>query len=332
MNKTVLFGAALLMFGALLWGLLGCSGDKSEDGNVNQAPSPIKIGILYTEPHPVLTTIADAFKAEVRSAAPTAVFIERHGSGSKAQYPATVRAVLAEGVDLLAPITTPMSLEALKQAEGRVPVVFLGVTDPVGAELVESLLHPERCSGVSDNPPMAGVVDLFLQFFPKGKKVGIPYDPRDQPGVATANRAAEDARSRGLEAVLRPVTSETELRAAVRGLASEVDAVVIGMDNLMMKNAGIISRTVAEQNLALFAADDKSVEMGALAGVGVDYADVGRLGGQIAIEVLMGKKPIGDIPVRSLSSGQIFFNTETAELLGLSIPPSVLEVGRAVNE
>lgn len=332
MQQTIRLGAASLLIGVLLLSLTGCSGDKSGEGGAGQKASPIKIGILYTEPHPVLTTIADAFKDEVRRTVPAAEFIERHGSGSKAQYPATVRAVLAEGVDLLAPITTPMSVEALKQAEGRVPVVFLGVTDPVGAELVESLEHPSRCSGVSDNPPMAGVIDLLMQFLPMEQSVGIPYDPRDQPGVATANRAAEYAQTKGLDVQLRPVTSETELRAAVRGLASEVDAVVIGMDNLMMKNAGIISRTVAEQNVALFAADDKSVEMGALAGVGVDYADVGKLGGQIAIEVLVENNPIGEIPVRMLNTGQIFFNKEAAEILGITIPSSVLEVGRAVNE
>lgn len=302
----------------------GCgNGEKKDKG----ADKTVRIGILYTEPHPVLTSISEAFKEEVHNNMPHAVFLERHGSGSKAQYPATVRSILAEGVDLLAPITTPMSLEALKQAEGQVPVVFLGVTDPVGAELVETLERPRRCTGVSDNPPMAGVVDLFMGVYPTGSKIGIPYDPRDQPGVTTATRTAEYARERGLQAVLRPVATETELRAAVRALAAEVDAVIIGMDNLMMKNAGIISRTIAEQNIALFAADDKSVEMGALAGVGVDYTDVGKYGGQIAVEVLSGRTQIGDIPVKMLATGQVYFNSETAELLGISLPESILETG-----
>jgi len=314
-----------LLLATILLGFVGC------EKNSQNEESLITIGILYTEPHPVLTTIAEAFKTEVLSQLPDVKFIEKHGNGSKSQYPATVRAILAEGVDLLAPITTPMSVETLKQAQGRVPVVFLGVTDPIGAELVESLINPVNCSGVSDNPPMFGVINLVKQFLPDAQSIGIPYDPKDQPGVTTAYKAAALAIDQGLEANLRPVTTESELRATVRALAANVDAVVIGMDNLMMKNAGIISRTIAEQNIPLFAADDKSVKMGAIAGVGVDYADVGRLGGKIALEILINNRPVGEIPVKTLSTGQVFYNIDAASTLNIGIPESAKENGRATT-
>lgn len=331
MNKPPLKFLALLCLLTLLLAIGACGKNESGKSQVENKPAAVKIGIVYTEPHPVLTTIAEAFKAEVLKHIPDATFIEKHASGSKAQYPSTVRAVLTEGVALIAPITTPMSIEALRQAEGSVPVVFLGVTDPVGAELVNSLETPGRCTGVSDNPPMAGVIALVKQFNPEAKSVGIPYDPKDQPGVTTANRAAEYATASGLEAKLRPVPTETELRAAVRGLASEVDAVVIGMDNLMMKNAGIISRTILDQHKPLFAADDKSVEMGAVAGVGVDYADVGRLGGEIAAMILVDHQAAGNIPVKSLETGQVFYNAQMADQLGLTIPDSIKNEGRAAT-
>lgn len=297
----------------------------------NGASKAVRIGILYTEPHPVLTTIIEAFKARVRESIPDAIFIERHGSGSKAEYPATVRAVIDQGVDLLAPITTPMSIETLSQAAGRVPVVFLGVTDPVGAELVNSLENPEKCSGVSDNPPMDGVVELVRLYLPQAKSIGVPYDPKDQPGVTTAKRTAAAGEAGGLRVVLLPVASESELRAAVRGLSAQVDALVIGMDNLMMKNAGIVSRTAMEQGKPVFAADDKSVEMGAAAGVGVDYADVGRLGGDIAVKVLKEHQPVGRIPVEMLKTGQVFFNEQTANSLNLQIPKDTQERGKRAN-
>ena len=310
----------------------GCGGDNATDHESSVGADSFKIGIVYTEPHPVLTTIAEAFKEEVKAKIANVEFVEKHGSGSKAQYPATVRSVLSDNVNLIAPITTPMSIETLKQAEGIVPVVFLGVTDPVGSKLVQSLEKPIRCSGVSDNPPMASVINLVGQFYPGAKSIGIPYDPKDQPGVVTANRAAELAKEQGLQPYLRPVATESELRSAVRGLASSVDAVIIGMDNLMMKNAGIISRTLLDQGKPLFAADDKSVDMGAVAGVGVDYTDVGRLGGKIAVMVLLDKTPIGEIPVQMLSTGEVYFNTDAAEKLGVTIPDEVMKTGRSTTK
>ena len=312
---------------------LAISCSKGGSTNISGSPSkPLKIGILYTEPHPVLNTIIEAFKAGVKESIPNVEFIERHGNGSKTQYPATVRAVIAEGVDLLAPITTPISVETLTQANGKIPVVFLGVTDPVGSGIVNSLENPAKCSGVSDNPPMDGVVDLARLFMPGAKSLGIPYDPKDQPGVTTAHRAADAAKTRGFQVELRPVTSEGELRAAVRGLSAQVDALVIGMDNLMMKNAGIISQTAMDQRKPLFAADDKSVEMGAVAGVGVDYSDVGRFGADIAVKVLRDKQPVGSIAVQMLKTGQRFANQKAVRTLGLTIPQELQAQAKVIGQ
>jgi putative ABC transport system substrate-binding protein len=322
--------AALVIF-CLVLSQGGCSKTATTNPG-GDVPKHVKIGILYTEPHPVLTTIIDAFKSRVKESIPDAEFIERHGSGSKTQYPATVRGVIADSVDLLAPVTTPMSVESLAQANGNIPVVFLGVTDPAGAGLVNSLEAPEKCSGVSDNPPMDGVIDLVRSLMPEAKTLGIPYDPTDQPGVTTAHRAADAAKLLGFDVELRPVTSEGELRAAIRGLSAKVDAIVIGMDNLMMKNAGIISQTAMEQHKPLFAADDKSVEMGAVAGVGVDYSDVGRLGADIAVKVLKDHQRVGNIPIQALKTGQTFINEKTAKSLNLTIPPEVKARGKVVAQ
>lgn len=307
--------------------LAACQSKVSRE-EVQPAPGP-RIAIVFTEPHPVLSSIIEAFKESVKSSIPDAVFTERHGSGSKAQYPAVVRAALAEKPALIVSVTTPISIEALKQARGKTPVLFLGVTDPVGAQIVKSLSHPELSSGVSDNPPMDGVIDLLQKFLPMARSIGIPYDPKDQPAVATAERTSEIAQRRGMQVELLPVTSEAEIRASVRALAGRRDAIVIGMDNLFMKNAGITARTAMEASKPVFAADDKSVEMGALGGVGVNYADVGRLGGEMAVRVLRGKVKIGEIPVTALTTGDVFYNNETAKSLNLEIPQEIAQRGRS---
>lgn len=308
----------------------GCS--KNKTASASASSRPLKIGIVYTEPHPVITTIIDAFKARVKQFIPDAQFIERHGSGNKTQYPATVRGIIAEDVDVLVPITTPISLEVMAQVNNRIPVIFLAVTDPVSAGLVNSLEKPEKCSGVSDNPPMDGVIDLAQALMPEAKSIGIPYDPKDQPGVVTAHRAEAAAKARGFQVQLRPVTSESELRAAIRGLSAQVDALVIGMDNLMIKNAGIISETALDQHRPLFAADDKSVEMGALAGVGVDYTDVGRLGADIVLKVIRDKQSAGSIPIQTLQTGQRVINKKTADSLNLVLPPEVQSQAKVVGQ
>lgn len=309
----------LLLILTVTHGCSGCASDEQQTAPVDQAAN-LRIVILYPEPHPVLNEIIDAFETRARGLIAGVEIEKRHASGQASQYPALVRAALQENFAVLAPITTPMSIEVMRQAPPDVRIVFLGVTDPVGAGLVDSLEAPGRSSGVSDNPPMHALVELVAATVPSVKSIGIPYDPSDLPGVLTAKLAERACIERGLIARLRPVTSESEIRSAVRGLAQETDALLIGMDNLMMKNAGLIASTIAPFDRALFAADDKSVEMGAVAGVGVDYRDVGSFGAEIAAEVLLGGRDVGLIPVRQLTTGRAHFNKQTAEVLGVKIP------------
>jgi putative tryptophan/tyrosine transport system substrate-binding protein len=320
-SSTPLVLSAILLVAVVLFAA-ACEWANGRQANT---PAPIKIGIVYTQPHPITNAIIAAFKTHVMATFPDAQFIEKHGYGDKTLYPGVVREVISQNVDILVPVTTPLSIEALQQASGRIPVVFLAVTDPLSAGLVESFEHPVKSSGVSDNPPMASVIDLIRAFMPEAKTLGIPYDSTDPPGVLSAERAELAAKARGFEVQRWPVISESELRAAIRGLSAKVDVLVIGMDNLMVKNAGIISETAMDQRKPLFAADDKSVAMGAVAGVGVDYANVGRLGANTVIKVLKDKQSPGSIAVETLQTGGLFVNSKSLAFLNLKIPTEFKE-------
>src|SRR5215212_2986429 len=98
MKKNSIKLAALAI--SVILTLAGCNSCAPNHATTTK---PYKVGIVLTEPHPVLNTIVEAYKARLKESIPDVVFIERNASGSKAQIPATVRSVLAEGVDLLVP-------------------------------------------------------------------------------------------------------------------------------------------------------------------------------------------------------------------------------------
>jgi putative tryptophan/tyrosine transport system substrate-binding protein len=87
-----------------------------------------------------------------------------------------------------------------------------------------------------------------------------------------------------------------------------------------------------EQRRPLFAADDKSVEMGAVAGLGVAYEDVGRLGAEIVVKVARGEQSVGSIPVQTLKTGQPFVNAKAAGALNLTIPPEIRSRAKMVGQ
>ena len=289
-----------------------------------------RIGIVYTAPHPVINEIIDGFKEVVLSSFPNAIFVERHASGNPAEYSSTVLAVLGQELTLLAPITTPISKIAVEQARGRTPIVFMGVTDPMGARIVDSLDHPNKSTGSSDVCPFQALLKLTREVLPKAKTLGLPYNPTDQPAVFGLEQFKKLSPPFGFSVVERQVTSRDEVATEVRGLASRVDAILIGSDNLMMENPDLVASAAQLEGRATFGCDATSVEKGAVAGVSVQYRDVGRAAGELAVKVLKGTEP-GTLPVAVLDSGGVIVNKKAACLARVSLGTDLLQRAKVLE-
>ncbi|MBI3677533.1 MAG: ABC transporter substrate-binding protein [Proteobacteria bacterium] len=308
------FAAFCLSMAALL-----VAGTSSALGAGNKDP---RIGIVYTSPHPVINDIIVGFKAVVLRSYPKAIFMERHANGREEEYGTAVSATIASQPDLIAPITTPIARLTLDQARGRIPVIFMGITDPVGAGLARSLEHPVVATGSSDLCPFSGLLNVVRQTLPHAKRLGLPYNPTDQPAVFSRSQLLALAPKYGFTIVDEQVTSASELSTQVRGLATRVDAVVIGADNLMMENPAAVASAAADVGKPTFACDEPSVKAGAVAGIGVSYRQVGELAGDLAVKVLKGKVA-GELPVAVLRSGIVSINRQAACKVRLNIPAAV---------
>jgi len=313
----------LLQLSLVAVGILIMTGALARhDSALGAAKQNPKIGIVYTSPHPVINDIIVGFKAQVLRAYPKATFFERHANGQQSEYGTAVAATIGGQPDLIAPIATPIAKLAVDQARGRIPIVFLGITDPVGAGIARSLDHPELATGSSDLCPFAGLLSVVRETLPGAKILGLPYNPSDQPAVFSRAQLKLLAPKYGFAIVDEQVTSASELSTQVRGLAGRVDAVVIGADNLMMENPAAVASAAAEAGRPAFACDEPSVKAGAVAGIGINYRQVGEIGGDLAVQVLGGKFP-GGLPVAVLRTGTISVNREAACRVHLTVPAAV---------
>lgn len=277
-----------------------------------------RIAIVYTAPHPVINEIIAGFKEVVTARFPKAEFRERHANGRPEEYSAAVLASLSAQPTLLAPITTPIAKIAVEESRGRIPVVFMGVTDPVGAGVARSLTRPGLATGSSDLCPFEALLSITHDLLPHARVLGLPYNPSDEPAVFGRKRLMELASKHGFSIVDRQVTSRDELPADVRGLAQRADAIIIAADNLMMENPDVVVASAESARKPVFACDATSVEKGAVAGVSVNYRDVGKAAGNLAVRVLQGEAP-DTLPVAVLSSGGIVVNKRAACTSGVAL-------------
>jgi putative tryptophan/tyrosine transport system substrate-binding protein len=289
-----------------------------------------RIGLVYIGPHELINQIVAGFReglSEHMAGRPFEI-IERHANGDKTQISPTLNGAISSHLDVLATITTPVSQQALKAAPQGLPIVFVGVTDPVGAGLVKSLDRPELSTGVSDVAPLQKILETIKQISPSVKRIGFPYSPEEQPAVYSRRQVEAAAPALGFIIDARPVTSKDELPTLIRNLVRTNDAILVGADNGMFEAAPTIAKTALDGRKPFYSADSSSVKAGAVAAVTVDYKQIGRAGAEVIARVLRGEKA-GTIPVKMMAEGVLEVNQTSLTKLGITLPTALLSQVKA---
>lgn len=208
---------------------------------------------------------------------------------------------------VIVPITTPSAIAVAKATE-NIPIVFAGVTDPVGVGLVKSLKNGSgNITGTSDRWPFREQLTFFKELMPGLKVLGMLYKPGDDVSKLAVTAMADGAPSVGIKLQIRPVSLPADLYPVSVQMLSEVDAVFVGLDSLVAENLEVLLKAAAEAGKPVFAGDSGSVKRGAVAAVSVSMKEVGKIAGGMAADVLDGKAP-GQIPVWSVTSGEKLVN------------------------
>lgn len=226
----------------------------------------------------------------------------------------------ADNVDLMVGVATPVAMAMQSATEdGKTPVVFAAVSDPVGAGLVASLEEPgSNVTGSSDNLDTNSVMNLIFAQNPDAKKIGLLYDVGQDSSTAAIEHAKAYLDDKGVEYVERTATTAEEVALAAQALVSDgVDAVFTPTDNTIMKAELAIYETFADAGIPHYTGADSFALNGAFLGYGVDYANLGRETADMIASILTEGKDPATTPVITFDNGTATVNTEICEKLGL---------------
>ncbi|HVR08880.1 MAG TPA: ABC transporter substrate-binding protein [Thermoanaerobaculia bacterium] len=219
---------------------------------------------------------------------------------------------------VIVPISTPSALSAAK-ATSTIPIVFSGVTDPVGVGLVTNLEKPgANITGVSDRWPFEAQVLAFQRLFPNSHRIGMLYTRGDD--VSKIGVLAMRALSSRLHftLLLSPVSAAADVYPSAVALLRDVDTIYTGIDHLLLENLDGLVKASREAHKPLFGGESGSVEKGAVLALSINMTDFGDLTADLTAKVLRGAKP-GDLPVRIVSKGDLLINKSAAQLFGLDV-------------
>ena len=287
---------------------------NKDSGNKNSGTNETyKIGITQIATHPSLDLVKQGFKKAFEEAGIKANFDEKNAEGTIANATLIANGYKTDKKDLVLGIGTP-SAQALVNTITDIPVLFSAVTDPESAKLLN-----KNVTGTSDRLDNVGEqLDLLLKLKPEVKKIAVLYNPSEQNSVVQVKEIEAKAKEKNLEVMLQGVSSLAELSQATKNALIETDALYLPTDNLVVSGIKLITSEAKSAKKPVISSENSSVEAGALFTMGLDYFELGKRTGEMAIEILKGK-PAEQIPYELSKKMTLYVNETTATELGLDL-------------
>lgn len=301
--------------------LTGCSG--GDDGGEGRSSESYKIGINQLVQHPALDAATAGFIQAFEDAGVDAEFDEQNANGEQATALTISQQFAGDDLDLALAVATPAA-QAMAQNITDIPLLFTAVTDPVQAELVDSMEEPgANVTGTSDAAPITEQLELLKEIVPDAEKVGIVYASGEVNSQVQVDQAEEAAGPLGLEISTQTVTTVNEIQQAVEALG-DVDAIYVPTDNMVVSGIASLVQIAESKQIPVIAAEEGTVEGGAVATIGIDYTELGRQTGEMALRILRDGADPATMPVETATEFTYVVNEDAAERQGVTIPEAIL--------
>ena len=266
------------------------------------------------------------------------ITIERELSEANADRLREAAAELVKhNVDVIVPLSTTAARPA-KQATSLIPIVAIGMADPVADELVGSLARPvANVTGTTFLGPQLVTkrLQLLSEIVPQHSRVAVLWHPRaygDRTMDGMVKEAEYAAQTLGMQLQFVPANSPDEITGTFSAITREAaDALCVFPSPMLFGEYGRIVDIVAEKRLPTIYAAREGVELGGLMSYGANLADLARQTAPYVDKILKGAKP-AELPVQQPTKFELVINLKAAKALDLTITRDFLLIADEVIE
>ena len=299
--------------------ILSCGTEGKQGGETSsnkEGKRKFKIGITQIVAHPALDKAREGFKDALKEAGIEAEYDEKNANGEVSTANLIANTLVSSKPNLIYAIATPTA-QAAAQSTNEIPIVFSAITDPKSAGILKG-----NVTGVSDRVNIKQQLELLIKLDSKIKKVGVIYNSSEQYSIVQVEDLKKAASELNLEIVERSITQANEIPQATEALIATSDAIYLPTDNLIASVVNLITEKATNSKKIVFGAEAAHVNGGALITQGIDYYELGKEAGKIAVEVLNGKN-ISEIQFKTMELNDIVVNSKTLKALGINLPDDV---------
>ncbi len=320
---TLKLSAAVAASALMLTACGGSSEGEDTESAAGEEGGSYSIGITQIVSHPSLDEARDGFKAAFEDAGLEVEWDEQNAQGEQATASNIAGTFASSDMDLIHSIATPTS-QAAAQAITDKPIVFSSVTDPEEAGLVDSWEEPgANITGASDLNPVMEQFELLQEIAPEAETVGIVYSSGEANSEVQVELAQEAADELGLEIQEATISNSSEVQQGVESL--DVDAIWVPTDNAVVSALESVLQYGQQNSIPVIASEGDSVIRGSVATYGLNYEDLGRQAGEMAIRILEDGEDPATMAVETLEELELIVNPEAAEAMGVELDQELLD-------
>ena len=218
----------------------------------------------------------------------------------------------------------------LKKATATIPIIFVYVPDPVGADLVESVRRPGgNATGMTNFGVLLSAkrLEIFKETVPSVTRVGLLVNPNVKISSLYIQESMQAGLKLGIAIQAFEARALSDFEPAFDAMVkARMQGVVVNAESLFFQGKHVIAKLALARNLPTCVYVRELLEAGGLVSYGVDQRAIARRVAVYVERVLKGEKP-SEMPVEQPTRFELIVNTKTAKALGVKIPQMIL--GRA---
>ena len=222
---------------------------------------------------------------------------------------------------------SPPATVALSKATRSIPIVFVQITDPVGAGLVSDLAHPgANVTGFTTFEFSMGTkwLDLLKEVAPDLARVAVMQYAKSPTWSGQLQAVEKAAPSLGIQVVPAGVENAADIERSFVEIGREANGGLMVMpDSITLIHRKLIVALAERYHLPAIYPFRYFPDDGGLISYGIDLNDVWRRGATYVDRILKGSAA-GDLPVQQPTKFELVINLKTAKALGLAISSALL--------
>lgn len=304
---------------SMFFGLTACGNNTQQQSDADG--EKLKVGIVQLIDNGAFEDMRDGFIQELLDKGygeDKVEIIYKNAQGDATNLNTICQEMVDSQVDLVATIATPAS-QAMVAMESDVPIVFISVSNPIGAGLLTTMEQPDKnATGTSNAIPIEDIFALSDDLTPGMQTYGLLYCTNEVNSVTTIENAKNYLDEKGLRYVEQIVTNSSEVQQAAQALVGNVDAIFVPNDSVIQAAMPLVAEVARDAKIPVYGSSAVMVNSGAFATVAITDTEIGMISADMAIAHFEGKE-MADIPALVVPANAIVVNEDTAEALGVTL-------------